>query len=660
MTLPVGEETLSRERIAAQAERMNLTVTSDEQFAFLQARDSVQLQAAPGSGKTTLVALKLAVLTQEWPSAGHGICVLSHTNIATEEITSRLSDTTGTRLLRHPHFIGTIQNFTHTFLALPALHAAGIAPRAIDDDVYATHAARLLLAPDFRKLRGFVRRRSNGMDIVTQAGYVFEPDEPNLHIPVPRRTFGRHTRCYDELRRLKGRLARAGVYRYQDMYAIAEQHLHRHPELRTGLRHRFPFVCIDEMQDTDAGQLALLEAVFDEAVTIQTVGDVNQRIYHHDDPGPAREGLPGRRVLELSTSQRFGPDIAKIASRLTINRPQTIHGNGPQGTLAVITFTEQTIGDVATTFERLVQANISPEAVAAHPPKILGGRAKPGDSNLFPRAISSYLPHHTAPPQAADSGNVILDAYRIGIAAIERDELLRPALARLWDAVRDLVWHYQCKAQPGTIPTRLPALRDLDRHVDSTGHRIRALLVQALTNDHDNPEAWQRFTFTLLDAVGEITDYRASEDRYLRGLASSHTPRPAAIERARTYSAGTTAAAKGETHCATLVLECVTAKGNAHDLGPLLSVISGAKPATKIRRSHRHAALTTFVAATRARQLLALAIHLERLEPHRRQLMRDGWLVVEAGTATTRTSAMDRSNAGASSIAEPLPFLWSE
>ena len=100
MTLPVDEETLSRKRITAQAERMNLTVAFDEQFAFLQARDSVHLQAAPGSGKTTLVALKLAVLAQDWPSTGHGICVLSHTNIATEEIISRLSGGAGSRLLR--------------------------------------------------------------------------------------------------------------------------------------------------------------------------------------------------------------------------------------------------------------------------------------------------------------------------------------------------------------------------------------------------------------------------------------------------------------------------------------------------------------------------------------------------------------------------------
>lgn len=658
MTLPVGEETLSRERIIAQAERMNLIVALDEQFAFLQARDSVHLQAAPGSGKTTLVALKLAILAQDWPSTGHGICVLSHTNIATEEITSRLSGTTGTRLLRYPHFIGTIQSFVHTFLALPALHAAGITPCAIDDDVYATHAARLLLHPDFRKLRSFLNRRTNGMDIVTQANYVFERDQPNLHIPVPRRTFGRHTNCYDQLWRLKGRLARAGVYRYQDMYAIAEQHLHRHPELCTGLRHRFPFVYIDEMQDTDAGQLALLESVFGDAVTVQSVGDVNQRIYH-DDSGPAAEGFPGRRRLELSTSQRFGPSIAKVASRLTVNRPQRIYGNGPQGTLAVITFTKQTIGHVAATFERLVHANISPEAVAAHPPKILGGRAKPGDSNLFPRAISSYLPHLAAPSQP-DSGNVILDAYRAGVAAVERDELLRSALVLLWDAVRDLIWHCQCEAQPETVPQRLPALRDLDRQVGSVGHRIRTLLVQALTNDHDDPQAWQRFTFALLDAVGEITEYRTSDDRTLRLLASSHTPRPAAVEGARTYSASTTASAKGETHCATLVLECVTAKGNSHDLGPLLSVLCGAKPATKIRRTHRHAALTTFVAATRPRQLLTLALHLDRLEPHRDQLTRDGWLIVEADATSVGTDAAGQPSAPASTIAEPLPFLWPE
>ena len=41
---------------------------------------------------------------------GAGICVLSHTNVAVNEIKNRLSDYAD-RLLSYPNYIGTIQSF---------------------------------------------------------------------------------------------------------------------------------------------------------------------------------------------------------------------------------------------------------------------------------------------------------------------------------------------------------------------------------------------------------------------------------------------------------------------------------------------------------------------------------------------------------------------
>jgi DNA helicase-2/ATP-dependent DNA helicase PcrA len=79
VTLPVPSDALSRERINAMAARMGLEIALPEQFAFLESGATLDLQAAPGSGKTTLVALKLAVLAETWSASTRGVCVLSHT-----------------------------------------------------------------------------------------------------------------------------------------------------------------------------------------------------------------------------------------------------------------------------------------------------------------------------------------------------------------------------------------------------------------------------------------------------------------------------------------------------------------------------------------------------------------------------------------------------
>ena len=84
----------------------------------LKNMDSVDIQAFPGSGKTTILVAKLAILAKKWPYSNAGICVLSHTNVAREEIEERLGNTEiGRKLLSYPHFIGTVHSFLiHMFL----------------------------------------------------------------------------------------------------------------------------------------------------------------------------------------------------------------------------------------------------------------------------------------------------------------------------------------------------------------------------------------------------------------------------------------------------------------------------------------------------------------------------------------------------------------
>ena len=71
---------------------------------------SFDVQAFPGTGKTTVLVAKLAILAKKWPYNYRGICVLSHTNAARDEIETRLGNTSiGQKLLSYPHFVGTIQ-----------------------------------------------------------------------------------------------------------------------------------------------------------------------------------------------------------------------------------------------------------------------------------------------------------------------------------------------------------------------------------------------------------------------------------------------------------------------------------------------------------------------------------------------------------------------
>lgn len=82
---------------------------------------STDVAACPGSGKTTVLLAKLKLLADRMPlENGAGICVLSHTNVAVNEIKNRLSDYAD-RLLSYPNYIGTIQSFIDRFVTMPYL-----------------------------------------------------------------------------------------------------------------------------------------------------------------------------------------------------------------------------------------------------------------------------------------------------------------------------------------------------------------------------------------------------------------------------------------------------------------------------------------------------------------------------------------------------------
>jgi len=119
------------------------------QIEFLSSTVSCDVQAVPGNGKTTLLAAKLALLSKNWKSRMQGVCVISHTNAAREEIEKLLSaHPSAGAFLNYPHFVGTVTKFVDHFIALPYLRGLGWSVRRIDDEVFtAVACAKLASKP---------------------------------------------------------------------------------------------------------------------------------------------------------------------------------------------------------------------------------------------------------------------------------------------------------------------------------------------------------------------------------------------------------------------------------------------------------------------------------------------------------------------------------
>ena len=130
----------------------------ESRVKIIKENESCYVQACPGSGKTTALLAKLIILANRMPlPEGKGVCVLTHTNVAIDEIKATLGQKADV-LFKYPNFFGTIQTFLHKYVAAAALHYFyGSQINYVDDDVAKAvlHKKYLGLAPD-SKLKGLV------------------------------------------------------------------------------------------------------------------------------------------------------------------------------------------------------------------------------------------------------------------------------------------------------------------------------------------------------------------------------------------------------------------------------------------------------------------------------------------------------------------------
>lgn len=113
--------TVTDEDIEYAAKVLNITNGFDApRVNVIKCMESRDVVACPGSGKTTVLLAKLLILARHLPLKNNkGICILTHTNVAIDEIKERLGDNAN-ELLSYPNFVGTIHSFISKFLASPA------------------------------------------------------------------------------------------------------------------------------------------------------------------------------------------------------------------------------------------------------------------------------------------------------------------------------------------------------------------------------------------------------------------------------------------------------------------------------------------------------------------------------------------------------------
>lgn len=598
-------------------------------------REHHHVHACPGAGKTTLIGLKLVLLARKWRWHHRGLCVLTHTNVAKDEILKRVgTDAAARSLISYPHFIGTIQDFVQTFLALPACRSKGYPIRQIDDFTTAAYMHRHL-TPGTRTYLHNKNANTSGLRLN------WAQDQLSVDVPgAP----GTHTASYQNMIVVKNQALENGYFFFSEMYALASELISANPSVIDALRHRFPLVLIDEMQDTLRFQDELINHLFGDAAecTLQKIGDPDQAIFDGMAGEPPNETF--NAAIDLAPIPDSGRFTATIADKfcglstrriaLTGSRPTA--ANAPSCTF--ILYGNDTIGSVLDQFGAIVAG--LPEA-ERRVVKAIGGRAEGGVLSIqsYWQAFDRYQANK------GRTADTFCECVRRAVVLKEGPvhthyQHLRQGLVELLRLGGKTV----IGRSGGAVPITRSNLRRYFNVSEKTP-LISALMADLMLRPALTAAEWADITPVLCDIcdvdIGNaaIAEYLAYADHAPGLLDEAVLPgnvylSPGGIQ----MEVSTIHGVKGETHDATLVLE--TKFGTLFDVKEMLPFLINPaleRPAFDPAHATTHASIRAsfmkkmYVATTRARQLVCIAMHRDRISQQERAALTDqrGWSFVD-------------------------------
>lgn len=318
-------------------------VSADQLLSGLDAqqREAVTTTAAPlaivasaGSGKTTVLARRIAYRIEEGSALPRHVVALTFTRDAAAEMKRRLR-----RLdLREPIEAGTFHS---------------IALRLLRDRALANHHAPPQLANDrIRLLREVITQlqlRVEPYQAMTDLDWararLVEPRRYEAAIrserrrsTIPATRFVDFVEAYEQLKR------RRGVVDFDDLLVHMLHALSTDPVWADGVRWRYRHFFVDEVQDLNPLQHAVLEGLRAGRPDLCLVGDPRQAIYgwngaDHTMLSEVEHRYPGITVVPLTSNYRCSPQVvqaaaAALSSAGQIDDTQSMQGSGRSVTVA--------------------------------------------------------------------------------------------------------------------------------------------------------------------------------------------------------------------------------------------------------------------------------------------------------------------------------------
>ena len=304
-----------------------------------QQREAVQavegpvlVLATPGSGKTTVLVLRLGYMVHCCEIAPQRILTTTYTRAATRDMRERFASFFGRELAESMAF-RTINGVSAWVISRAA--------RLYDRESFALLGDEgergRILRQVWLTVTGAYPEESDVRDFGTAITFIKNMLLTNDQLETLDRGIDRLPELY---RAYQAELRKRRVMDFDDQMVYALTLLKRFPNLLDEVQNRYRYYCVDEAQDASRVQHEIIRLLASRDRNLFMVGDEDQSIYSFRAACPAgllnfETEYPEVRLLPVEENYRSTPEIVAAANRFIIrnrNRhPKTMVATRPSG-----------------------------------------------------------------------------------------------------------------------------------------------------------------------------------------------------------------------------------------------------------------------------------------------------------------------------------------
>ncbi|WP_298785418.1 UvrD-helicase domain-containing protein [uncultured Marinococcus sp.] len=312
---------------------LSIAIKLKDSDSYVQIDNHSKLYAGPGAGKTRFVVNHTNRILNNSKRLTNikKIACITYTNIGVESIRSRLKQS------ENNVEVSTIHSFLYKYVVKPYIHFLKedhFPSEKLDghDDIYLTHG----MLEDFLKSSQQLHLRQNKKDLANSLNkLIWKFNNGELELGYNKAYQGKVGSTYhirkDSYYLYKKICWEKGLMGHEDVLYFAYRLLYENEGVRRIIRAKFPYIILDEFQDTSPLQAEIVKILSEKETIFTIVGDPCQAIFSFqgtDENLFSKFTLNNMHVYYLNINRRSTEEIINVLNH--VRKPSELYQENPE------------------------------------------------------------------------------------------------------------------------------------------------------------------------------------------------------------------------------------------------------------------------------------------------------------------------------------------